>query len=79
MRRLPDIAIGMTKEQVLTSKWGKPSDINRDTSASGTTEFWHYDAGIMCSQSSDSASIMFNEQGRVAQFSSAPYKPWKAW
>jgi hypothetical protein len=39
---LPDIQIGMTTEEVLNSKWGKPIDINRTTTANGVSEQWVY-------------------------------------
>jgi hypothetical protein len=34
--------IGMTKEEVITSSWGKPNDINKTTNAKGTNEQWVY-------------------------------------
>jgi hypothetical protein len=34
--------IGMTTRQVLNSSWGKPSDINRTTTAAGVNEQWVY-------------------------------------
>lgn len=34
--------IGMTKEEVLNSTWGKPKDINTSTYAWGTSEQWCY-------------------------------------
>ncbi|PFO08480.1 hypothetical protein COJ85_03030 [Bacillus sp. AFS076308] len=36
------VIIGMTSEEVLTEGWGRPSDINRTTSASGVSEQWVY-------------------------------------
>ncbi len=38
-----DIHIGMTKELVEFTKWGAPKDINRTTTANGTSEQWVYD------------------------------------
>ncbi|MGG0797412.1 hypothetical protein ABE137_26055 [Brevibacillus laterosporus] len=35
-------AIGMTKEEVLNSAWGKPNSINKTTTASGEHEQWVY-------------------------------------
>ena len=35
-------AIGMTKDEVLDSTWGKPKDINKTTTAYGTREQWCY-------------------------------------
>jgi hypothetical protein len=37
------VTIGMTKEQVLGSSWGKPSRINTSTYSFGTKEQWVYD------------------------------------
>lgn len=34
--------IGMTKDEVLASTWGKPNDINKSTYEWGTTEQWCY-------------------------------------
>lgn len=34
--------IGMTKEQVLASSWGRPRDVVRSTTAAGTVEQWFY-------------------------------------
>ena len=44
--KLPGVRIGMTASEV-TSKtnWGKPRNINRTTTTSGTTEQWVYDGG----------------------------------
>jgi hypothetical protein len=39
---LPGVRIGMTREEVLGSKWGKPLDVYRTTTASGTSETWDY-------------------------------------
>lgn len=39
------VQIGMTKEDVLSSSWGKPQSINTTTSASGTREQWVYGNG----------------------------------
>ena len=36
------VSIGMTQEQVLESKWGRPQSKNRITSAGGTMEQWVY-------------------------------------
>jgi hypothetical protein len=37
------VTLGMTKEQVLASAWGKPSHINTSTYTFGTKEQWVYD------------------------------------
>lgn len=39
----PDI--GMTKEQVEKSTWGRPTEINKTTTAYGVSEQWVYDCG----------------------------------
>lgn len=36
------VRIGMTKEQVLKSNWGKPRSINKSIDASGASEQWVY-------------------------------------
>ncbi|OXS68676.1 hypothetical protein B1B04_19610 [Lysinibacillus sp. KCTC 33748] len=38
-----DIYIGMRKEEVLESKWGKPKDVNRTTTSNSINEQWVYD------------------------------------
>lgn len=39
------VRIGMTKQQVLDSSWGKPGHINTTTTANGTHEQWVYGGG----------------------------------
>lgn len=39
---LPNPSIGMTKEEVLYSTWGKPKDINKTTTADTVSEQWVY-------------------------------------
>ncbi len=39
------VAIGMTKEQVLGSMWGKPRRVHSTTNAFGTREQWVYGDG----------------------------------
>ena len=36
------VKIGMTKEAVLKSNWGKPSSVNKSTNANGVSEQWVY-------------------------------------
>jgi len=36
------VRIGMTTNEVRTSSWGKPHDVNRTTNAYGTSEQWVY-------------------------------------
>jgi len=43
------VMIGMTKNDVIAS-WGRPDDINRSISASGTSEQWVYERGDYNSQ-----------------------------
>lgn len=38
----PSPAIGMTKDEVLNSSWGKPEKINKTITANGTSEQWVY-------------------------------------
>ncbi|WP_211147016.1 hypothetical protein [Paenibacillus dokdonensis] len=37
-----NVSIGMTKEEVLASTWGKPKDINKTTTANYVSEQWVY-------------------------------------
>lgn len=37
--------IGMTSNEVLNTKWGKPKDINKTTTAYGVSEQWVYSSG----------------------------------
>lgn len=41
------VHIGMSKDDVLASMWGKPRKINRTTTARGTREQWVYDGGYL--------------------------------
>ena len=36
------VSVGMSKEQVLSSSWGKPEHVNTTTTARGTREQWVY-------------------------------------
>lgn len=45
-RKKQGIAVGMTKTEVLESSWGRPSEINRTTTARGTREQWVYGLGV---------------------------------
>jgi len=47
--RNKQVMIGMTKDDVIAS-WGRPDDINRSISASGTSEQWVYERGDYDSQ-----------------------------
>lgn len=44
-RKREGVKIGMTQQQVIESSWGKPSDINRTSTARGTREQWVYSDG----------------------------------
>jgi hypothetical protein len=46
-RRKEGVSIGMSKEDVLASSWGKPRKINSTTTARGTREQWVYDGGYL--------------------------------
>jgi hypothetical protein len=41
------VRVGMSKEDVVASMWGKPRKINRTTTAHGTREQWVYDGGYL--------------------------------
>ncbi|MDR6539485.1 hypothetical protein [Variovorax soli] len=41
----PGVSIGMTKDEVLSSRWGKPQYINSTHTTAGTTEQWVYGDG----------------------------------
>jgi hypothetical protein len=41
------VNIGMTRERVIQSSWGKPRKINRTTTQLGTREQWVYDGGYL--------------------------------
>ena len=41
-RKREGVAIGMTREEVLMSQWGRPEHINRTTTAHGEHEQWVY-------------------------------------
>jgi len=42
------IAIGMTEEEVLASRWGKPDRVNTTESADHVRQTWVYDYGPIC-------------------------------
>lgn len=46
-KRKRGVTIGMSKEDVLASNWGKPRKINRSTYAWGSSEQWVYDGGYL--------------------------------
>lgn len=41
------VRIGMSKDDVIASSWGKPRKINATTNARGTREQWVYDGGYL--------------------------------
>lgn len=42
LRKSQGVSIGMTKEEVLASSWGRPQRVNKTTRASGVSEQWVY-------------------------------------
>ncbi len=44
-RKKEGVKIGMTREEVLGSNWGKPTRVNKTTTANGTREQWVYESG----------------------------------
>lgn len=44
-RRRQGVTVGMTKEEVLGSSWGRPQKVNTTTNAYGTREQWVYGNG----------------------------------
>lgn len=44
-RKREGVALGMTQQQVLESNWGRPSRVNRTSTARGTHEQWVYSDG----------------------------------
>lgn len=44
-RKKEGVSIGMTKQEVLDSSWGRPQKINTTTTAAGTREQWVYGNG----------------------------------
>lgn len=46
-RRREGVTVGMTKEEVLMSSWGRPQHINTTTTARGTREQWVYSGGYL--------------------------------
>lgn len=46
-RRSRDVLIGMYKEEVLESNWGRPGKINTTITARGTSEQWVYRGGYL--------------------------------
>lgn len=55
-------AIGMTKEEVLRSAWSSPRQMNKTTTASGTSEVWIY-AG---------PSFLFFDESGILQVINSP-------
>jgi hypothetical protein len=45
LKKRSGVSIGMSKQDVLDSSWGKPQMINRNINASGVSEQWVYPAG----------------------------------
>ncbi len=47
MKKMKGVQIGMSKEEVLASSWGKPQKVNTTTNVYGTREQWVYDGGYL--------------------------------
>jgi hypothetical protein len=47
MKKMKGVQIGMSKEDVLASSWGKPQKVNTTTNVYGTREQWVYDGGYL--------------------------------
>jgi hypothetical protein len=45
--RSEGVTVGMQKEEVLASSWGKPKKINRTQTAGGVREQWVYNGGYL--------------------------------
>lgn len=54
-RRKQGVTVGMTKEEVLMSNWGKPRRVNATTTRHGRREQWVYNGGY----------LYFDETGRL--------------
>jgi hypothetical protein len=46
-RKKEGVVIGMSKDDVLASNWGKPKHVNTDISATSRREQWVYDGGYL--------------------------------
>ncbi len=46
-RRRAGVSIGMSRERVIQSQWGRPKKINKTVNAFGTNEQWVYDGGYL--------------------------------
>lgn len=55
-RRSQGVSVGMTKEEVLMSSWGRPQHVNSTTTSRGTREQWVYGGGNY---------LYFDESGRL--------------
>jgi hypothetical protein len=47
VKRRQGVSIGMSKDDVLASSWGKPRSVNRTVTASGVHEQWVYRGGYL--------------------------------
>lgn len=46
-KRKGGVRIGMNKKQVIASNWGRPSSVNKTTTANGISEQWVYDGSYL--------------------------------
>jgi hypothetical protein len=58
---LAPIRIGMTADQVLASKWGKPSDRHSTTTADHHREQWIYTVGPECGATGKQSYLYFED------------------
>lgn len=47
LAKRPAASIGMTQDQALATRWGKPYRRSRVTTSAGTSETWHYERGAL--------------------------------
>ena len=56
-KRKQGVHLGMTREDVLASSWGRPRKVNTTTNVYGTREQWVYDGGYLYFQDGILTSI----------------------
>lgn len=47
IKKTQGVSVGMTKDDVLASSWGRPNKVNRTTTADTIREQWVYDGGYL--------------------------------
>lgn len=60
LARRPPATIGMTQDQALATRWGKPYRRSRVTTSAGTSETWHYERGALQFSNGRLATILEN-------------------